>query len=367
MNSRPLVALALGLCLGVPLCGLPNASTAQSAPAPAAVTAAPPVAPTPVGPTLPVLPVRPVTIPDAATAAMPSDGSALGGYDVLIADRGNARLLLVNPAKQILWEYHFTDAPGGEGADDAFFADNGRSIITNLEHGQDIRKIDIASGQVTWEYGRTGHKGAAPGMLDFPDDAYQMPNGNIMVADIRNCRIIEIAPDKSIVRQAGRTGNCSGQPGTLATPNGDRPLANGHVLVSLIRGHGLEELDAHWKPVLKMTLPIRYPSDPQPTRDGNIIVAGYTHPGPIIEIARDGHVLWTYAPQKGGTLNKPSLAAELPNGNIIATDDLNARVVVIDKATSRILWQYGVTGVHGSKPGYLHIPDGLDIIPEAAP
>lgn len=376
MNSLQLVALAGGLCLAVPLFGLVAAAAAQTAPpadaatvapAPEAPAAAPPAAPVPAGPALPVLPVLPPTQLDAAAAAMPSDGSALGGYDVLIADRGNARLLLVNPAKQILWEYHFPDAPGGEGADDAFFADNGKSVITNLEHGQVIRKIDIASSQVTWDYGTLGHKGAGPGLLNFPDDAYQLPNGDIMVADIRNCRIIEIAPDKSIVRQAGRTGDCSGRPGTLSSPNGDRPLPDGHVLVSLIQGHALVELDAAWKEVLRLTLPIRYPSDPQPTRDGNIVVAGYTNPGPIIEIARDGHVLWTYAPQKGGTLNRPSLAAELPNGNIIATDDLNARIVVIDKATSRILWQYGVTGIHGSKPGYLHIPDGLDIIPEATP
>lgn len=366
MNSCRFVVLAKGLCLAALLAALATAAVAQTAPpADSSAAVTPPAAP--VGLSLPALPMLPPTHLDAAAAAMPSDASALGGYDVLIADRGNARLLLVSPAKQILWEYHFPDAPGGEGADDAFFADSGRSVMTNLEHGQVIRKIDIATKTVAWDYGTLGHKGATPGMLNFPDDAYQLPNGNIMVADIRNCRILEIAPDKSIVRQAGRTGDCSGRPGTLSSPNGDRPLPDGHVLVSLIQGHALVELDAAWKEVLRLTLPIRYPSDPQPTMDGNIIVAGYTNPGPIIEIARDGHVLWTYAPQKGGTLNKPSLAAELPNGNVIATDDLNARVVVIDKATSRILWQYGVTGIHGSKPGYQHIPDGLDIIPEAKP
>ena len=64
----------------------------------------------------------------------------------------------------------------------------------------------------------------------------------------------------------------------------------------------------------------------------------------------------------GGKLNRPSLAIELPNGNIMANDDLNHRVIVIDKATKAILWQYGVTGQRGLTPGYLAIPDGLDII-----
>lgn len=351
------------------LAALPLACTAAlaaeqpiQAPAVKATAAAPKA---PAGPTLPALPALPPVHFDAAAAAAPSDPAALGGYDVLIADRGNDRLILVNPQKQTLWEYRFHNAPQRQGADDAFFADNGKSVMTNLEHGQVIQKIDIASGKVTWSYGTLGRRGRKPGLLDFPDDAYQLPNGDVIVADIRNCRILEIAPDKSIVRQAGRTGNCSGARGTLAAPNGDRPLPGGRVLISEIRGHRLKELDAAWKASLTLTLPIRYPSDPQPTKDGNFIVAGYTKPGHIIEVSPTGKVLWRYRPAPGQELNRPSLAEELPNGNILATDDLNQRVVVIDKATSRILWQYGVDHVRGHRPGYLHIPDGLDIIQEA--
>jgi hypothetical protein len=47
---------------------------------------------------------------------------------------------------------------------------------------------------------------------------------------------------------------------------------------------------------------------------------------------------------------------------IAATDDYNERVVIIDRRTKRIVWQYGHTGVAGSGPGYLSKPDGLDLI-----
>ncbi|MDE3121269.1 MAG: hypothetical protein KGK00_05790 [Paracoccaceae bacterium] len=313
---------------------------------------------------LPALPPHAPTPLDAAAAATPHDAAALGGYNVLIADRGNRRLLIVTPQKQTIWEYHFKDAPPGNGADDSFFADGGKSVLTNLEHSHVIRKIDIATGKLVWDYGKMNVQGSGPNRLYYPDDAYQLPGGNIVVADIRNCRILEIAPDKHIVRQAGRTGDCSGRPGTLRSPNGDRPLANGHLLVSEIQGHWLTELDENWKQVLRFQLPILYPSDPQPTRDGNIVVAGYTNPGNIIIVNRQQKVLWRYTPLKDGGLNRPSLAEELPNGNILATDDLNHRIVVIDPKTNRILWQYGVKGHPGEAPGYLRIPDGLDIIPE---
>jgi hypothetical protein len=307
-------------------------------------------------------PAAALPVPAAVLAGLPSDAAALGGYNVLIADRGNNRILLVSPDKTILWEYDFAGIRPGSGADDAFFADEGKSVIVNLEHQHVIEVIDIASKTVTWQYGELGKPGASDGRLDYPDDAYKLPDGNITVADIRNCRILEIAPDKRIVRQAGVTGRCDSRPPMLASPNGDTPLPNGHVLVSTINDHSLTELDENWQPVFKLSLPLRYPSDPQLTKAGNFLIADYVHPGKIVEIARDGTIVWQYTAEGEGLLHHPSLAIELPNGNIMANDDLNHRVIVVDKATKKIVWQYGVTGQRGVGAGYLSIPDGLDIV-----
>lgn len=301
---------------------------------------------------------RPAAVP---SVPVPADTNALGGYDVLIADRGNNRLLLVSPDKQVLWEYDFKGMRPGTAADDAFFADGGKAVVASLEHQQVIDVIDRSSSAVTWSYGVLGHAGSGAGQLDYPDDAYRLANGDIIAADIRNCRILEIAPDHHIVRQAGVTRRCGGAGSMLAGPNGDTPLPDGHVLVSTILDHALIELDADWHTVLRLKLPIHYPSDPQPMKNGDFLVASYTRPGQIIEVDRLGHVVWQYAATGEGRLNRPSLAMELPNGNIIANDDLDDRVVVIDKTSKRIVWQYGVTHQPGSGPGHLSIPDGLDI------
>ncbi len=50
----------------------------------------------------------------------------------------------------------------------------------------------------------------------------------------------------------------------------------------------------------------------------------------------------------------------MPNGNVIANDDYNHRVVVIDKKTKQIVWQYGNTGISGGAENFLDTPDGLD-------
>ncbi len=295
-------------------------------------------------------------------AALPKDTSALGGYDVLIADRGNNRLIVVTPDKRIIWEYDFKGLPPGYGADDAFFTDNGKTIVASLEYYHVIELIDYQTKKIEWQYGIPGAHGSGSGYLYHPDDAYKLPNGDVIIADIQNCRVIEVSPNKHIVHQYGKTRQCGTAPGYLDAPNGDTPLPNGHALISTILNHSLIELDAQWNQVFSMSLPMKYPSDPQMTQSGNFLIAGYTKPGRIIEISRNGNIVWEFDGVGTTTLDKPSLAIELPSGDVLSNDDYNHRVIVIDKQSKQIIWQYGVTGKPGNAPGQLNIPDGLDVI-----
>lgn len=78
---------------------------------------------------------------------------------------------------------------------------------------------------------------------------------------------------------------------------------------------------------------------------------------------RFGRTLWRFRPTGPNALNHPSLALALPNGNVLVNDDYNDRIIVINPATNRIVWQYGHRGVSGSAPGYLANPDGVDVAP----
>jgi hypothetical protein len=294
--------------------------------------------------------------------ALPADPTGLGGYNVLIADRGNNRVIEVTPNKQIVWEYDFKNLHAGYAADDAFFVDGGKSIIVNLEYYQVIETIDYATKKITWQYGTPGKHGSGPNLLFSPDDAYKLANGDVMVADIKNCRILEISPDKKIVKQYGKVRQCADKPGYLAAPNADTPLPDGGVLISNILSKDVVQLDSQWNPIFTLAVPLKYPSDPHFTKAGNILIADYSNPGKVIEITRAGNVVWEYDGENGVLLNQPSLAIELPNGNILVNDDYNHRVIVIDKLTKKIVWQYGVTGKPGVGVGQLNIPDGVDII-----
>ena len=46
---------------------------------------------------------------------------------------------------------------------------------------------------------------------------------------------------------------------------------------------------------------------------------------------------------------------------MIVVDDLRNRIVVIDRQTKEIIWQYGITDTAGHTPGLMNYPDGLDL------
>jgi hypothetical protein len=333
----------------------PTGSLGASTPSPTALADGATASPSSSAPSSATQPPTPIT-----------QGAFAG--DLLIADRGNDRILIVNSQKKILWRFPGAGSlPPGQGfsADDAFLSPDGRTILASEEMHQVLVRIDIASRRITWQYGHYGRTGAAAGFLNTPDDAYPLANGNVTVADIRNCRVIEIAPDKQIVRTWGHTGVCrDAPPFSYNEPNGDTPLPDGGILITEIRGSRVVRLDASGRVKYDIHVPVLYPSDAQLDQHGNIVVADYSNPGAVVSVSPTGRLLWRYGPASGsGRLDHPSLADPLPDGTIILNDDLRDRVILLNPKTGRILWQYGRTGIAGRGADRLHIPDGIDLIP----
>jgi hypothetical protein len=300
----------------------------------------------------------------------PSQPPAAGrfGLGLLIADRGNGRLIIVDDSKHILWQFPARGSlPNGQrfSADDAFIAPDGKTIVANDEAHQVIDRIDIASRKVTWQYGHYDTLGAGTGYLHTPDDAYPLANGDIVVADIRNCRILEIDTAKHVVRHWGRAGSCGhAPPSTFDNPNGDTPLPDGGLLITEIGGSRVVRLGPTGNVVFDIHVPVSYPSDAQLDTTGNVLVVDYSNPGAIIRVSPEGRVLWRYGPKSGpGRLDHPSLAVMLADGTIALNDDFRSRVIVVDPTSDRIVWQYGKTDSGGRKPGHLLVPDGIDLIP----
>jgi outer membrane protein assembly factor BamB len=310
-------------------------------------------------------PPPPVT--GSRRAPVPSWGKPLP-YPIVIADRRNNRLIEVAPDGRIVWEFPSPDLVLYRGNEDVNFSEDGRLLAVSEEDNYDIHIVDYERRVVAWTYGRPNVKGSGPGYLNYPDDSHLLADGNFLTADIRNCRVLIVDPRTDrIVTQWGTPGRCRHDPPrALGYPNGVTPLDNGDILVTEILGSWISRITREGRVVWSRQAPrVMYPSDAFPTVDGRqVIVADFSRPGRVVIFdPASGRITWEYFVREGeAMLDHPSLARELPDTrDVIVVDDLRHRVVVIDRATKAIIWQYGVTDRTGHAPGYLFYPDGFDL------
>jgi len=301
-----------------------------------------------------------------------SDPRVLPG-DVLVADEGNDRLVVVDPEGNVVWRFpRRGDLPSGTtflSPDDAFFSPGGSEIIATEESDQVVSLVSVSRARLLWRFGQPGVPGSGPDQLSNPDDAMLLPNGDVVIADIKNCSILvtRVGMHAPLERLGAQDTACyHAPPQRFGSPNGAFPLPDGNYLVTEINGDWVDEMSLSGK-ILWSTHPpgVAYPSDTNEISPGVFLTVDYSTPGQIVEFDRHGRLLWRYGPTSGpGMLRTPSLCEPVPtNGDILCNDDGNDRVVVIDPRTDRIVWQYGHDGVPGSAPGYLSGPDGVDLAP----
>jgi hypothetical protein len=290
---------------------------------------------------------------------------------VLIADRSNDRLLVVDPRGRIVWRFPQAGRASLPLPDDAFFSPDGRRIVVTEEDVDVVSVIDVASRRIVWRDGRVDTPGSGANRLAHPDDAMLLPDGSIVAADIENCRLVLLRPPAHRPAQASGSpaaGCVHSPPRAWGSPNGAFPLTGGGMLVTEINGDWVNGVSATGHALWSAHPPgVSYPSDSNEVRRGLFVTVGWQSPGILETFDRHGRLRWRYHPRPGDPpLDHPSLALPLPNGDFLLNDDFNDRVIVIDPRTNRIVWQYGHTGVAGRAPGYLSRPDGVDLVPPAA-
>jgi hypothetical protein len=167
--------------------------------------------------------LRPAAKSGPGHLAPGSHPSVLPG-PILIADKFNNRLLIVDRQGRVRWRFPTKgDLRKGQSfriPDDAFFTPDGKHIIATQEDDQVISLIDIPHHRIVWRYGVPGVPGSGRNHLDHPDDAMLLPGHTIVAGDIKNCRIIKIHyPQHHLAWSNGQPGSCyHDPPGSIWQP-----------------------------------------------------------------------------------------------------------------------------------------------------
>src|SRR6266852_4182507 len=265
--------------------------------------------------------------PAGAKAGLTTNSKFNQMGNILITDQFNNRVIEIDPAGNIVWQ--FGNGPGDTSANAIAGTNDAERVgsltlisgtgippgaTTNCKKSGcvDNRVILVDRGDnILWQYGQFGVTGFGPNQLNTPVQNTFLPNGNVLITDQGNERIIEVQrTDNSIVWQYGQNDVVGIGRNQLNNPNAAELLPNGHVLIS----------DENNNRAIEVT-------HTTPSR----IVATFT-----------AH----------GTVSGVAFASRLTSGDTLITDSNNARIVEVD-SSDNVVWQYFTNNRSGSNPAPL--------------
>jgi hypothetical protein len=281
--------------------------------------------------------------------------------NILIADQFNNRVIEVDPAGQIVWSFglgpHDFSARSVVGTNDAERV--GRNTLmagSGLPPGIDpfcpggcidnrVLLVD-PNGRIIWQYGKFKVTGSGPDELNTPVQATYTPSHTVFITDQGNQRVIEVSrKGKMILWQYGQTGVSGSGKNQLNNPNSAELLDNGNILIGdennnraieVNRSHNIVSTFTAGGTLSGVAFASRLPNGDTLITDSNN--------SRVVEVDKNDSVVWQYKTnQQSGSVSMPlpTHAVQTETGRIVISDQVNNRVIVLDKTTMKIIKQYG--------------------------
>jgi len=303
--------------------------------------------------------------------------------NVLIADQFNNRVIEVNPLNhEIVWRFGNGSSVAGTksivGTNDAqrvgvFTLIAGTGIppgaTPDCPNGcQDNRVILInPAGHIMWQYGQTGVAGSGPNQLNTPVQNTWLPNGHVLITDQANERIIEVTLKKQIVWQYGMTGGTGCEFNQLNNPNSAELLANGDILIADENNNRVIEVNRQkqivWSYGSCTGTQLSGAAFASRLPTGNTLITDSNN-NRILEVDAAGNVVSMYFTiTRPGSVSMPlpTRAVRLKNGNTLISDQFNHQVIEID-SSQNIVWSQGSIGVSGTGFNMLNAPYDAKVV-----
>jgi hypothetical protein len=285
--------------------------------------------------------------------------------NVLIADQWNNRVIETTPSGEIVWSFGLGPLDFSSNSpisvndvervgDYTLMANPGDApgVIPQTPNGSADNRVLLVdpAGKIVWQYGQFAQTGDGPNLLNTPVQCTFVPDFNVLITDQGNNRIIEVNYDKEIVWQyPGSDTNAADQ---LNAPNSAELLANGHILIADQGNNRALEVTSADEIVKTFsaggTVNTLAFASRLPNGDTLLTDAGNAR---IVEVNAEDHVVWQYfttnnAPNSpAGSASvaspQPTRAIRLPNGDTLISDQLNNRVILVNHA-GKILADYGL-------------------------
>ena len=294
-------------------------------------------------PTLAAISIASLFVGAAARADDFPGAAAHPDWKVLAQDRGH--LAIVNARGEVEWE-----VPVGGTCHDVAVLKNGNFLI----HVSDTVVEEMTPDKkVVWKHVST----ATDPKRGIQIHAFQrLDNGNTMISESGNCRIIEVDKDDKIVKEMPLKVE---HPSTHSDTRLVRKLDDGHYLVAHENDGTIREYDGDGKVVWSYKLDMAgrpasgghgpeghgdhcYSAYRLP--DGNTLIGGGNN-NRVIEVDHDGKIVWSIDQKElpGITLAWVTMLEVLPNGNIIIGNchatEANPQLIEVTR-DKKVVWTF---------------------------
>jgi len=225
---------------------------------------------------------------------------------------------------------------------------NGNTLITDAGYwsgqGSEIMEVDLL-GNIVWRYDSG---------LCFAHSAKLIPNGNILIADTSNNRIIEINRNGQLIFSSDDWSGGSGMltdGSTLSYPNDAHITESGSFVITDRNNNRVVEANRSGR-IIKQFKNLKHPHNGEFLPNGNLLFAN-SDANLVQEVDLSGTVVWSYGDSPLESLDWPRDADRLSNGNTLITDSKNHRVIEVTPQ-NEIVWTYQM-----EKHGHLYEADRL--------
>jgi outer membrane protein assembly factor BamB len=303
--------------------------------------------------------------------------------NILISDQYNNRLIEVNPNNhKIVWSFGNGSSIAGPhsvvGVNDAqrigpITLVAGTGVPAGAEptcpNGCPDNRVMLVdpAGNIFWEYGKAGVTGSGPDQLNTPVQNTWLPNTHILITDQANARIIEVTLEKKIVWQYGQTGVTGTGFNQLNNPNSAELLSNGHILIADESNNRVIEVTRSknivWSYGCATCSELNAAAFASRLPDGTTLITDGGN-NRIVDVDSSGNVVWTYYTNAriGSVSNPaPSRAVMLKNGNVLISDQNNMQVFEINPSQN-IVFVQGTIAVAGNGFDLLNGPYDAKVI-----
>lgn len=303
--------------------------------------------------------------------------------NVLISDQYNNRIIEVNPDTHgIVW--HFGNQSWVAGPHSVVGPNDAQRVGfltlvagTGVPAGAEpncpsgcadnrVMLVDPAS-QIIWQYGEAGVTGSGPNQLNTPVQNTWLPNFHILITDQVNERVIEVTLDKKIVWQYGETGVVGDGPDQLSNPNSAELLANGHILIADQGNNRVIEVDRGknivWSYGCLTCTQLNVAAFASRLPNGDTLITDSNNQR-VVEVDPNGNVVWTYYTNtQNGSVSMPfpTRAIRLRNGNTLISNQYDMQVIEID-SNQNIVWSQGEIAVSGNTFDMLNGPYDAKVV-----